>query len=144
MLKLLHSFLTAVIIGCFLAFPSAVLAENDNIPVAADISQPNETELIHQDIHVEDADIQPINTGKLKDSVIPDAHREGKKVIGLFIKTMVAVLFSAILLYFILFFVKKYRFGLFSNSEYEELDNLDLSTPNNKNDALKSFLKRTK
>ena len=144
MLKLLHSFLSAIVIGCFLISPSIALAENDNIPVAADISQPNETELIQQNIHIEDSDIEPISTGKLKDSVVPDANREGKKVIGLFLKTMFAVLFSAILLYLILLFSKKFYPGAFMGSDYEELDNLDLSTPNNKNDALKSFLKRTK
>jgi len=142
--KLPNSFIIAIIFGCFLISPSFVMAQNDTIPVAADISQTNETELIHQDINVRDSDIEPINTGSLKKSIVPDSNKEGKKVIGLFLKTMAAVIFSAILLYFILLFTKKHYFKFFSNAEYEELDDFDLSTPNNKNDALKSFLNRTK
>ena len=155
MLKQVHKFLTALVIGCFLLTPSIVCAVDDisdtaqdktaeEIPVSRGISQQGDVELIQNDIKVEDLNVEPINTGKIKESVVPDPNKEGKKVIGLFLKTMIAVVFCAILLYIILFFVKKYYASSFTSSDSEELDDFDLSTPNNKNDALKSFLNKTK
>ena len=128
---------------CFLAFPSIALSE-ETIPVARDISQGENMELIQNDITVEDAEIEPINTKKVKDTVVPDPSKEGKKVIGLFIKTMMAVAFCAIVIYLILIFVKKFFASAFINHDFEELENLDLATPNNKQDAIRSFLNRTK
>ncbi len=155
MLKQVHKFLTALIIGCFLLTPSIVCAVDEvsdaaqdktaeEIPVSRGISQKGDVELIQNDVKVEDSDIEPINTGKIKESVVPDPNKEGKKVIGLFLKTMIAVLFCAVILYFILLFVKKYYAGSFFSSDSEDLDDFDLSTPNSKNDALKSFLNKTK
>ena len=145
MQKLIHSIFAGLILGCFLLTPSIVLAQTDTIPVARDISSKNgEVELIQNEVSVQDLDIEPINTKKVKDTVIPDPSKEGKKVIGLFLKTMVAVGFCAVILYFILLFVKKFYSSAFVNTESEELENLYLSTPNNKQDALKSFLNRTR
>ena len=129
--------------GVFLGMPTIVAAQ-DTIPVARDISQRDEMELIQNEISVEDAEIEPINTKKVKDNMVPDSSREGKKVIGLFLKTMVAVGFCAVILYFILIFVKKFFASAFINHDFEELENLDLATPNNKQDAIRSFLNRTK
>ncbi len=145
MLKQMHKFFLFVVITCFLLSSSAVFALDDTIPVAQDITQNGEgVELIHNDVHVEDSDIEPISTGNIKDSVVPDPSKEGKKVVGLFFKTMAGVLFCTILIYLMLLIYKKFQAGSFSNAEYDELDTLDLSTPNNRNDALKSFLNRTK
>ena len=121
------------------------MAEENTIPVEHDISQNGEgIEFVHQQVHVEDSNVKPISTGNIKESVIPDPSKEGKKVVGLFLKTMAGVLFCTILIYLILLLVKKYHKGTFTDAEYDELDTLDLSTPNNRNDALKSFLNRTK
>ncbi len=158
MLKQVHKILTTLVIGCFLLTPSITYAvddiqdaalktqneASDEISVSRGISQQGDVELIQNDINVEDLDVEPISTGKLKESVVPDPNKEGKKVIGLFLKTMVAVLVCAVLLYFILLFVKRFYSSSFVDSESEELDSFDLSTPNNKNDALKSFLNKTK
>jgi hypothetical protein len=128
----------------FMATPSVVLSQEDTIPVARDISTNGETELIQKEVSVKDLDIEPIDTKKVKDTVVPDTAKEGKKVIGLFIKTMVAVILCALALYCVLLFIKKFYSHLFVNQDSGELENFDLSTPNNKNDALKSFLNRTK
>ena len=143
MLKRAYSFFIAVILSCFLSTPM-VFAVEDIPQNAKEASQNNGTELIHNDIHVEDSNIRPMSTGAIRESVVPDPSKEGKKVFGLFLKTMFAVGFCGILVYVILFFGKKYYSDFFFNNESEELENLDLSTPNNKNDALKSFLNRTK
>ena len=134
----------AFVLFCFFIFPSVAIAQTGDIPVAQEVSQNNQTEIIEDSMHVEDSDIEPINTNKLKQTVVPDPSKEGKKVVGLFLKTMMAVLLCTIILYFILLFVKKFYYNGFYNQDSEELDNLDLSTPNSRNDALKSFLNRTK
>ena len=95
--------------------------------------------------NVTDLDIDPINTENVKKNVVPDTKNEIKKVIGLFIKTMVSVAFCAVLLYIILLFVKKYYGSAFvPPNEEDEYDNLELTTPDDKISALKSFLNRTK
>ncbi|MBR2068479.1 MAG: hypothetical protein IJ877_01830 [Candidatus Gastranaerophilales bacterium] len=144
MLKLLHSSIAVILLGCFLSAPSIAIKAKDTIPIARDISKNGEIELIQNEINVQDLDIEPIDTKKVKQSVIPDPAKEGKKVIGLFLKTMAGVGFCAIILYLILLFVKKFYSSAFISQDFEELENLDLSTPNNKNDALKSFLNRTR
>ena len=141
MLKHLHKILLIQTIICLcLATPIAMAAP----------SLPNNTatmeqmELIHKDIKVNDLDIEPINTSAVKKNVVPDTKQEGKKIIGLFLKSMIMVAFCAVILYIILVFVKKYYGSAFVSNEYEEIESLDLTTPSNKQDALKSFLNRTK
>ena len=99
---------------------------------------------IPSDIHVKDIDIEPLNTQKVKQTVIPDTKKEGKKIIGLFLKTMAAVGFCVVILYVTLLFVKKYYGSAFVNNDNEIFEALDLSTPEDKQEALKSFLNRTK
>ena len=141
MLKKVHRLLLTLVVATMLITP--VVAE-DEIPVSRGISQQGSSELIQNEINVEDSDIKPINTESVKKSVVPDPHKEGKKVVGLFIKTMLAVIICSALLYLILLFSKRFYAKSLINSESEELETFDLSTPNNKNDALKSFLNRTK
>ena len=141
MLKQLHKLIAFSILSGFLFVSPMVLAE---APLSVDNAVPSQMDLVTNDISVKDLDIDPINTEQVKKSVVPDTKKEGKKVIGLFLKTMVAVAFSAVILYIILLFVKKYYGSAFVSNEYEEYEALDLATPNNKTDALKSFLNRTK
>ncbi len=95
---------------------------------------------------VKDIDIEPINTDRVKKSVVPDTKKEGKKLIGLFLKTMFLVAFCAILLYVILLFIKKFYGSDFipTNEECDNAEMLELNTPETKSDALKSFLNRTR
>jgi len=116
-----------------------------NEPYSADKNGQKEgIELIQNDVQVEDSEIEPINTESVKKSVVPDTSKEGKKIIGLFLKSMVALAFCILTIYLILLFIKRYYYSSSVLSESEEFESLDLSTPNNKNDALKSFLNRTK
>ena len=70
---------------------------------------------------------------------------QGKKVFAYFLRAMLGVAFCSIVLYLILIFIKKYYGSAFVNPEEEEyFEAFDLSTPNNKQDALKAFLNRTK
>ena len=58
---------------------------------------------------------------------------------------MMLVAMSAIILWVILLFVKKYQGKISSFQDDDELfEELDLATPNTRADALKSFLNRTK
>ncbi len=99
-------------------------------------------ELIQNDVRVNDLDIEPINVQDVKKDVIPDPHKESKKVMALFLKTMLGVAICAVILYIVLLFIKKFYSSAFVVEE-DEYENLDLSTPNNKQDALKSFLNRS-
>lgn len=128
--------------ACFLAL-NPVYAETE-APLMVDTAAPSQMDLIRNDVNVKDIDIDPINTEKVKKNVVPDAKKESKKVIGLFLKTMAAVAFCAVILYVILLFVKKFYGSAFVPHECDEFEALDLSTPSNKTDALKSFLNRTK
>lgn len=141
MLKHLRkTLLIQTIICLFLATPISLAAPN----LPNNTATKEQMELIHKDIKVNDLDIEPINTSAVKKNVVPDTKQEGKKIIGLFIKSMILVAFCAIILYVILIFVKKYYGSAFVSNEYEEIESLDLTTPNTKQEALKSFLNRTK
>lgn len=112
------------------------------IPV---VQETSEEALLENNPNFADIDIDPINTDKVKKNVVPDTKREIKKVIGLFIKTMFTVAFSVVVIYIILLFVKKYYGSAFIQSaDEDEYDNLELTTPDDKIAALKSFLNRTK
>ena len=102
-------------------------------------------ELIQNNVQINDLDIEPINVNEVKKTVVPDTKEEGKKVINLFLRAMAGVVICAVILYFVLLFVKKYYGSAFVNTDYDEdFESLDLATPNNKQDALKSFLNRTR
>ena len=125
-----------------------VIAKKDKdltIPVARDISEDGGMEFV-QDVQldIDDPEIEPINTKKVKDTVVPNPNQEGKKIIGLFIKTMTITALCVIIIYSILVFIKKFYASAFISQDNEELENLDLSSPQNKQDALRSFLNRTK
>ena len=113
-------------------------------PQNAQIFDKTSMELIQNDIQVKDLDINPIDTDAVQKSVVPDPKSEGKKVFALFIKTMMLSAICALLLYIILLFVKKFYASAFVTQEPQEFEELDLTTPDNKQDALKSFLNRTK
>ena len=112
--------------------------------LAVESATSSQMDLVTNEVSVKDLDIDPLNTEKVRKSVVPDAKQEGKKVIRLFLKTMMAVAFCAVILYVILIFVKKYYGSAFVSNDYEELEVLDLGTPTNKVEALKSFLNKTK
>ncbi len=143
MLKQVHKYIVFALLFCNLFFISFFVIENSAFAVV-DSGSSSQMELIENDVSVKDLDIDPINTEKVKKSVVPDAKKEGKRVIMLFLKTMMAVAFCSAIIYVVLLFVKKFYGSAFVSNDYDEFETLDLSTPANKIDALKSFLNRTK
>ena len=134
---------TTIFLMTLVSLSTPVLAEISSEAPLPNQNQ-NKMELIQHDVKVNDLDIEPLNGNEVKKNVVPDAKQEGKKVIGLFLKTMMAVAFCAIILYVILVFVKKFYGSAFVNQEYDDFEAIDLSAPQTKQDALKSFLNRTK
>lgn len=134
---------TIIFLMTLVSLSTPVLAEISSQAPLPNQNQ-NKMELIQHDVKVNDLDIEPLNANEVKKNVVPDAKQEGKKVIGLFLKTMMAVAFCAIILYVILVFVKKFYGSAFVNQEYDDFEAIDLSAPQTKQDALKSFLNRTK
>lgn len=145
MLKQVLKTFFVILSVCFLSF-GTVLAEPEDIPVIPEaLIEDEKMELVQNDIKIDDLEIEPIDTKKVKDNIIPDTKKEGKKVIGLFLKTMVAVALSAIILYFILIFVRKFYSNSFTSKEsMEEIETLDLATPNTKQEAFRIFLNKSK
>ena len=135
-----------VAISLFLMSPVSFALNNEaNIPVVQDTSVNSRLDVAHKRVQVKHLDVEPMNTEKVKKTVVPDAKQEGKKVIGLFLKVMSGVMICSIFLYFVLLLVKKYYGSAFMAQEYEEeFEIYNLTSPSNKVDALKSFLNRTK
>lgn len=141
--KRLHKNFFVISLFCLLALTPCVSAKGEYI--ALESVTPEQMNLIQQDIRVNDLDIEPINTQEVKKTVVPDTKKEGQKVFAYFLRAMLGVVLCAIILYFILIFVKKFYGSAFVNPEEEEyFEAFDLSTPKTKQDALKSFLNRTK
>ena len=129
-------------IASFIALPAC--AVDDVIPVAHDVSLEGNEVLIQNDIKVKDNDIEPINTNSVKKTVVPSPKKEGRKVIDLFLKTMSAVVFCAVVLYVILVFVKRFYQSAFIDNDDKDIEGFDLTPPQSKNEALQSFLNRSK
>ena len=143
MLKKAHKALYIICLLCFLAFNPIALADKNTTALKNTTAE--QMNFVQQDVKVNDLDIEPINTQALKKDVIPDTQKEGKKVFAYFLRAMLGVAFCSIVLYLILVFIKKYYGSAFVNPEEEEyFEAFDLTTPNNKQDALKAFLNRTK
>lgn len=150
-----HSIVLCFILSLFISTGVAPLAfavpdiqsqNQSKIEDNIDFNSDFETDTSRQEqVKVKDLDVDPLDTVSLRKSVVPDPKQEGKKVVGLFIKSMLAVAFCAILLYIILYFVKKFYGERFVSKEYnKEVENLDLSTPETKEEAFRNFLNRTK
>ena len=143
MLKRLHKIAFIICTICFLGLSS--WAHTDVNTAALKNITAEQMNFVSQDVKVDDLDIEPINTQALKKEVVPDTQKEGKKVFSYFLRAMLGVAFCSIILYLILMFVKKFYGSAFVNPDDEEyFEAFDLTTPNNKQDALKAFLNRTK
>jgi len=102
------------------------------------------SKIIQDDIRVNDLDVSPINTQKVKKDIMPDTKKEGKKVLNYFLRVMGAVLACAAFIFIILVFVKKFYGSAFAIDEADEYEDLSLLAPETKEEALKSFLSKTK
>ena len=143
MLKQLHKILFITCFALLFAFNFDAASAQNSSNVLSNATH-EQMRLIRNDMKVNDLDIEPINTQEVK-NVIPDTKKESKKVMGYFLRAMLAVILSGIILYLILVFVKKYYGSAFVNTEEEEyFESFDLTTPNSKQEALKTFLNKTK
>ncbi len=140
-LKPLHKFILVLFLFYFLGCTSCVLAVEETSVVN---KTQNQMELVQKDVKVNDLDIEPINTSAIKNDVVPDTKKEAKKVLMLFIKAMFIVTLCAGLTYLGFLYAKKYHSEMLNTNEPKDFDMLDLATPQDKQDALKSFLKRSK
>ncbi len=138
--KLLHRILFLAVLSFALLSP---VCFSRNASQIQDVKQNGEYNLVQNEVKVNDFEVEPINTKQVK-NVVPDTKKEGVKVINLFLKVMSAVFISAFILYLVLITVKKYYSSTFISEETEDYESLNLSSPNNKEEALKSFLNRTK
>ena len=143
MLKQLHKIIIYNCLICCLFFNSFAIAQDFEL-VVVNTPANEQMKFIQSDINVKDIDIEPLNTQKVKQNVIPDTKKESKKIIGLFLKTMAAVSFCAVILYITLVFVKKYYTSAFVNNDNEIFEALDLSSPQDKQEALKIIFKQNK
>ena len=136
---------TFIVVAVLCVIFLGVKANADTNLIALKSVTPEQMKLIQKDVRVNDLDIEPMNTQGVKKSAVPDTKKEGKKFIAYLIRVMTLVALSCIVIYFVLLFVKKYHSSAFSNKEEDEyFEALDLTPPNNRPDALKSFLNRTK
>ena len=121
------------------------LNEDSSIPVVDENGQVNTIQTNQRrDIKVNDLDIEPMNTQSVKKTVIPDTKQEGKKVLNLFLKAMMIVALCSLFCFIVLKFIRKFYASAFVNQQQDDYEALDLSGPNTKQEALQSFLRRTK
>ncbi len=143
MLKHLHRIILTLCFTGLITLNPNVQAKNDLI--ALESITPEQMKLIQKDVKVNDLDIEPINTQVIKKEVVPDTRSEAKKVFAYLLRAACGVILSTILVFFILIFVKKYYSSAFVNPDEEDyFEAFDLSTPDNRQDALKAFLNRSK
>ena len=145
MSKKMHKILLTITVSTMLMLNSFCIAEI-NAPDDNTIYNPNANsmELIQNDVKVKDIDIDPLDTQKVKKEVVPDTKQESKKLIGLFLKAMVGVAFCSVVIYALLLLMNKKYGTTLSAKDIENFDVPELKTPNNKIDAFRSFLDRSK
>ena len=143
MLKQLHRMILVIVCLFALTFNTNAYANNDlNALSNATVEQ---MQLVHQDVKVNDLDIEPINTLAVKKGVVPDTKDESKKVMSYFLKAMLGVVLCAVFLYLLLLLIKRCYGTSFTDTEEEEyFESCDLTTPTSKQEALKTFLNRTR
>lgn len=87
---------------------------------------------------------EPYDKSDLKREVVPETRGELFMVALMFLKVMFAVVICSIILYFLLLLVKKgYSEPVVYKTKEENLPE-DLKSPQNENDALRTFFNQTK
>lgn len=143
MLRKLRKTFIVIAIICVILF--GVKANADNNLIALKSITPEQMKLIQKDVKVNDLDIEPMNTQALKNTTVPDTKKETQKVLSYFLRVMLGVMLACVVIALVGVFVKKYHSSAFSSKDEDEyFEALDLTPPNNRPDALKSFLNRTK
>lgn len=137
MLKHLHKILLIGCLICSISLSNAYAQEDKPIEVVNQVTQTTTT------VNVKDIDIEPLNTKEIKKDVVPDVKKETKKVASYFFLAVVLLAFLVLSIYLAIFLRTRYL-KAFANELDEFSDKLELGVPSNKEEALKSFLNRTK
>ena len=77
---------------------------------------------------------------------MPDTKSELTKMVKMFLKVMLAVAISSVVIFVVLLFVRRFYSPVVTMGDLNKEDDkkISLDTPQNKNEALKTFLDKTK
>lgn len=164
--KLLHKLSTLVLIMFFSAGLALCAPEDTILPVQQESvlqEQVQEPEAIRQqeieklneemglgeqkNIVVEDIKSTPNDNLALTKKVVPDTKSELVKMVFMFLRVMLAVALSSVVIFIMLLVVRRFyspKVTLDDLNLKEENKNISLDTPQNKSAALKTFLDKTK
>ena len=106
-----------------------------------------ELRLRHQrQIVIDDVQSSPNDNKALTKKVVPDTRSELTKMVKMFLKVMLAVAISSVVIFVVLLFVRRFYAPMVTLEDLnaDEDKKITLDTPQNKNEALKTFLDKTK
>ena len=97
-------------------------------------------------IVIDDVQSSPNDNVALTKKVVPDTRSELTKMVKMFLKVMLAVAISSVVIFVVLLFVRRFYAPMVTLEDLnaDEDRKITLDTPQNKNEALKTFLDKTK
>lgn len=97
-------------------------------------------------IVIDDVQSSPNDNKALTKKVVPDTRSELTKMVKMFLKVMLAVAISSVVIFLVLLFVRRFYAPMVTLEDLnvDEEKKITLDTPQNKNEALKTFLDKTK
>ncbi len=97
-------------------------------------------------IIIDDVQSSPNDNKDLTKKVVPNTRSELTKMVKMFLKVMLAVAISSVIIFAVLLFVRRFYSPAvtFEDLNSDEQKRITLDTPQNKNEALKTFLDKTK
>ena len=97
-------------------------------------------------IVIDDIKSSPNDNVALTNKVVPDTKSELAKMVKMFLKVMIAVAVSSVVIFVVLLFVRRFYspVAAFDESGENNEKRNTLDTPQNKNEALRTFLDKTK
>ena len=97
-------------------------------------------------IVIDDVQSSPNDNTALTKKVVPDTRSELTKMVKMFLKVMLAVAISSVVIFVVLLFVRRFYAPMVTLEDLNADDDkkITLDTPQNKNEALKTFLDKTK
>ena len=122
--------------------------ESANNTQESDIDKLNEEMGLgeQKQIVIDDVQSSPNDKTALTKKVVPDTKSELTKMVKMFLKVMLAVAISSVVIFVVLLFVRRFYSPVVTMGDLnKDNDNkISLDTPQNKNEALKTFLDKTK
>lgn len=122
--------------------------ESANNTQESDIDRLNEEMGLgeQKQIVIDDVQSSPNDNTALTKKVVPDTKSELTKMVKMFLKVMLAVAISSVVIFVVLLFVRRFYSPVVTMGDLnKDNDNkISLDTPQNKNEALKTFLDKTK